>query len=60
MARREGGFPSVLYFGGHAGEGQSGGRYIVEEVHKAEAQMVQKYGREGYIRRMARLMGKRK
>jgi hypothetical protein len=60
MARRKGDFPQVLYFGHGrnqiSGEGQSGGRYVVEHVHATENALVAKYGIEGYRRRMDKLM----
>jgi len=62
MARRKGDFPQFLYFGhgrsAIAGEGQSGGRYVVDYVHAAENAFVAKYGIEGYRRRMNKLMGR--
>ena len=57
------GFPSILYFGKGknqiAGEGQSGGRYVTENVHEVENAFVEKLGEEEYKRKMDKLMGKK-
>jgi len=56
------GFPSILYFGKGksqiAGEGQSGGRYVTENVHKVENAFVEKLGEDEYKRKMDKLMEK--
>jgi hypothetical protein len=56
------GFPSILYFGKGknqiTGEGQSGGRYVTENVHKVENAFVEKLGQEKYTEKMDKLMEK--
>jgi hypothetical protein len=56
------GFPSILYFGKGknqiAGEGQAGGRYVTENVHKVENAFVEKLGEEEYTKKMDKLMKK--
>jgi hypothetical protein len=58
------GFPSILFFGTGknriAGEGQSGGRFVTEVVHRAENAFVEKLGVDEYTKRMDKLMGKTK
>jgi hypothetical protein len=57
------GFPSILVFGKGKnqimGEGQSGGRYVTENVHKVENAFVEKLGQEKYTEKMDKLMGKK-
>ena len=56
------GFPSILYFGKGknqiSGEGQSGGRYVTENVHEVENAFVEKLGEEEYKNKMDKLMKK--
>lgn len=52
------GFPSILFLGPLAGEGQSGGRFIAECAKELERAIVDDLGKDEYIRQMDILLGK--
>ena len=54
------GFPTMLHIGDVYGEGQSGGRRVSDVAHAVENKFVEKYGVEGYRKKMDKLMGKTK
>tara|TARA_R110002020_G_scaffold2899_5_gene13436 strand:+ start:1620 stop:1895 length:276 start_codon:yes stop_codon:yes gene_type:complete len=52
------GFPSILFLGPLAGEGQSGGRFISDCAKELERQIVDDLGKDEYFRQMDILLGK--
>jgi len=52
------GFPTILYLGSLAGEGQSGGRFITDCAKELERQIVDDLGMDEYCRQMDILLGK--
>jgi len=51
------GFPSILYLGSLAGEGQSGGRFVTDVAKQLEEHIIDDLGVEEYTQQMDILMG---
>tara|TARA_R110000824_G_scaffold95946_2_gene230253 strand:+ start:185 stop:445 length:261 start_codon:yes stop_codon:yes gene_type:complete len=50
--RQARGFPSILFLGKMAGEGQSGGRFVADMAHKLEQAIADDIGVEEYRKLM--------
>tara|TARA_R100000808_G_scaffold10990_1_gene28712 strand:+ start:8686 stop:8946 length:261 start_codon:yes stop_codon:yes gene_type:complete len=55
--RQRRGFPSILFLGEIAGEGQAGGRYVSEMAKQLERVIIDDIGEEPYFRLMDVLLG---